>query len=85
MNKKFYTVEAADTDDLFLYLTVDGQPYRIRWENCSEKLSEATPLQRQIIEISPSGYGLHWTMLDEDLALSPLLNCAERILNAVNS
>lgn len=29
------------------------------------------------LEVSPSGYGIHWPELDEDLAVTPLLRHAE--------
>ena len=33
------------------------------------KLAEATPKQLKHLEISPSGYGIHWPDLDEDLSV----------------
>ncbi|WP_165360805.1 DUF2442 domain-containing protein [Candidatus Chloroploca sp. Khr17] len=30
--------------------------------------------------VSPSGYGIHWPEVDEDLALTPLLQDAERMI-----
>ncbi|HZQ09456.1 MAG TPA: DUF2442 domain-containing protein [Anaerolineae bacterium] len=32
--------------------------------------------------MSPSGYGLHWRDLDEDLAINPLLEIAEHLADA---
>jgi hypothetical protein len=31
------------------------------------------------MEVSPSGYGLHWPLIDEDLAITPLLKKAEAL------
>jgi hypothetical protein len=73
MDKKIHTVRSVKTDDTYLYLTVDGQSYQIPWGDCSSKLAQATPLEREYVEISPSGYGLHWRLIDEDLAITPLL------------
>ena len=79
MNEKIHDVEIAKTDDTYLYLNVDKQSYRIRWVDCSPKLTEATQTEREYVEVSPSGYGLHWPLIDEDLAVTPLLKQAEEL------
>ncbi len=76
---KIHDVQLLQTDETYLYLSVDGRSYRIRWGDCSRRLASATPAQRQEIEISPSGYGLHWPLIDEDLAVTPLLQQAEML------
>jgi len=75
-----HSVEAVSSDRSYLYLTVDGQPYRIRWGNCSARLGKATAEQRKHLEVSPSGYGIHWPEIDEDLAITPLLQHAEHLM-----
>jgi hypothetical protein len=77
MNKKMHNVQSVEVDNIYLYLTVDGQSYRIRWVKCSPRLVQATPAQRKHLEVSPSGYGIHWPEIDEDLAITPLLQHAE--------
>jgi len=42
----------------------------------SFKLKEADHLQRMLYKISPSGYGIHWPLIDEDLAINALLKIA---------
>ncbi len=37
-------------------------------------LENATEKQRQAFEISPSGRGIHWDEIDEDISLAGLLN-----------
>ncbi len=73
MNRKFYEVEVIQAGDDALYLRVDGQVVQIAWIDCSASLADASAIEREIIEVAPSGYGLHWPLLDEDLALAPLL------------
>ncbi len=63
----------------YLYLNVDKQPYRIRWVDCSPKLTKANQTEREYVEVSPSGYGLHWPLIDEDLAVTPLLKQAKEL------
>ena len=79
MSKKIHNVEIVKTDDTYLYLNVDEQSYRIRWIDCSPKLTKASQIEREYVEISPSGYGLHWPLIDEDLAVTPLLRQAEKL------
>jgi len=77
MMGKTYHVEAVHADDIYLRLTVDGQPYRILWAACSPRLAAASLLDRQDFRVSPSGYGISWLRLDEDLAIGPLLSQSE--------
>ena len=79
MSNKIHEVEIVKRDDAYLYLNVDQQLYRIRWLNCSSKLAGAKQTEREYIEVSPSGYGLHWLLIDEDLAVTSLLADAEKL------
>jgi hypothetical protein len=42
----------------------------------SKKLELATDIQRNLFTISPSGYGIHWPLLDEDLSVDFLIKVA---------
>lgn len=44
---KVHSVETIASDGTYLYLTVDGQPYRIRWDDCSPRLRQTTFEQRK--------------------------------------
>jgi len=77
---KMHDVGSVRVDNAFLYLTVDGRSYRISWDNCSSRLAKATLRQRKRLEVSPSGYGIHWPEIDEDLAITPLLQRAEIVV-----
>ena len=79
MSKKMHEVEIIKTDDTYLYLKVDRQSYRVRWIDCSPKLAKANQIEREYVEVSPSGYGLHWPLIDEDLAVRPLLKQAKEV------
>ncbi len=76
---KIHEVEIIHTDESHLYVKVDTQLYRILWQQCSAKLSRATLEERSLIRVSPSGYGLHWSLIDEDLAVDPLVAIAEKL------
>jgi len=60
-----------------LVICVDGQEFCIPWEKCSTRLEQASDLERQHVELSPGGYGIHWPLIDEDLTLNGLLNKIE--------
>lgn len=79
MDQKLYDVTDVWTDKTYLYLTVDGRSYRIRWTDCSPRLLAASDWQRRRFDVSPSGYGIHWPEIDEDLAIAPLLRQAESV------
>lgn len=79
MDKKIHDAEIVKTDETYLYFMVDKQPYRIRWVDCSPRLADASQVERDYLEVSPSGYGLHWPLIDEDLAITPLLKQAVKL------
>jgi len=58
---------------MILQLRVDGKHYQIDIAGVSERLRNATPEQREHFEISPTGYGIHWPGLDEDLSIDGLI------------
>lgn len=82
-NKKLHRVKIVDVDPVYFHLSVDDRDYHIRWAACSQKLANATMSERRLIAIAPSGYGLHWPLIDEDLAIDPLLQQAETTVEHV--
>jgi DNA-binding transcriptional regulator YiaG len=65
VSERISGVEVSESKITF-YLT-DGRVVSVplSW---SWRLQEATPEERQNYEISPSGYGVHWPDVDEDLS-----------------
>jgi hypothetical protein len=57
----------------YLILTVDGEEKRIRLNEISSALGRASEKEKSTFEISPSGYGIHWPLIDEDVAVDGLL------------
>jgi Protein of unknown function (DUF2442) len=70
-------VKAINATPEALVLITETGPVSIRWEKCSERLARASSFERSRAELSPSGYGIHWPLLDEDLAVGPLLRQAD--------
>lgn len=61
----------AQNDGLLIY--VERKHYLIKWADCSPLLKNASPEERQLFELSPAGYGIHWPLLDEDLSIKGLI------------
>jgi hypothetical protein len=70
---KIHAIEFKGIDDKVLELVVDGDTYSIDLARESKKLADATPSQVKDFIISPSGYGIHWPQIDEDLAIDPMI------------
>lgn len=62
-----------EIDDKFLYLEKEGKEYKFYIKEISDRLSKATLSEKQNYIISPSGYGIHWPIVDEDLSIVGLL------------
>jgi hypothetical protein len=56
-----------------LIVTMESGSVSIPWERCSERLARASQAERDRAVLSPSGYGIHWPLIDEDLAVGPLV------------
>ncbi len=71
--KKYHDVKNIRFDEEKLYLNIDGKEYSFPFESISEKLSKSSKEEREQYIISPSGYGIHWDIIDEDLSIDGLL------------
>jgi len=71
--EKAFNISNVRIDNDFLVLTVDNQLISLKLSDISKRLENASRQEREIIKISPSGYGLHWPLLDEDLSVNGLL------------
>jgi hypothetical protein len=60
------------TPEALIVITESGSR-SIPWEICSDRLARASWIERSRAELSASGYGIHWPIIDEDLAVGPLL------------
>jgi hypothetical protein len=56
-----------------LILKVDGRRYTFPLADISKKLADVSRTEREKYEISPSGYGIHWPLIDEDLSIDGLI------------
>jgi hypothetical protein len=73
MVTKFDTVEKISFSGDQMTLNVDSRQVTVDLRKVSPVLAAASAKQRMNYEISPSGYGIHWPELDEDLSVDALL------------
>ena len=71
--KKYHNISNLKFEDGFLVITIDGEPKRFELKEISPVLENASEEERNNFEISPSGYGIHWPLLDEDISIDGLL------------
>lgn len=71
-----HKVENLRFQESKLILTIDGQDQTFELLCISKALSEASEAQRNTYEISPSGYGIHWPQIDEDVSIDGLMGIA---------
>jgi len=72
MEKAYNKIDLNFEND-YLILIVDDQTIRVKITDISEKLAKASDIERKDYKISPSGYGIHWRLIDEDLSINGLL------------
>ena len=75
--KKVHEVESVTFESNWMLLRVDGQDYRIFLPEISMRLTSANGSMRNFFKISPSGYGIHWPEIDEDLTVDGLIRAAK--------
>ncbi|HEX2936817.1 MAG TPA: DUF2442 domain-containing protein [Bacteroidales bacterium] len=71
--EKVYNISDIRFENDYLILRIDNQFIKLKLSDISEKLDKATDQERNDFNISPSGYGIHWRLLDEDLSINGLL------------
>ena len=70
---KAHDVQCVRLSGTAMFLRVDGKQYQVELASQSERLANATQKQRENFEVSPTGYGIHWPDVDEDLSIDGLI------------
>ncbi len=68
-----HNIESIYFEQDLICLKIDGKLIKLPMKQVSAKLRSANETQRNLFKISPSGYGIHWPLLDEDLSIDFLL------------
>jgi hypothetical protein len=71
--KEYHRIEALDFEGPIMLIKIDDIDYKIDLRKQSKKLYESDLKIKRNYQISPSGYGIHWPDIDEDLSIDGLL------------
>ncbi len=75
--KKYHDVANVRFEKHYLLLKVDGRDHRIDLRQHSKNLASADERTKMNFEVSPSGYGIHWPELDEDLSIDGMIRAGK--------
>ena len=70
---RIHEVKEISFSDNNMHLMVDGRAYDVDISRHSAKLANAPADQKAHFVLSPSGYGIHWPSIDEDLSIDALI------------
>ncbi len=76
--RPYHKIQNLHFTDDSLILTIGGQQKQFILKDLSPALARATDEERNAFEISPSGYGIHWPLIDEDISIDGLLGIVHR-------
>jgi hypothetical protein len=76
--KKLHDIQDLHFEGQYLVATIDNKPSRFALKDVSKLLAAASEKERNTYEVSPAGYGIHWPLLDEDLAIDSLLGLTHK-------
>jgi hypothetical protein len=68
-----HNIEKLSFEDNFIILQIDGKELKLKLDKLSSKLYQANKMERELYKISPSGYGIHWPLIDEDISIEAIL------------
>ncbi len=70
---KHHQIENVKIERGILSLVIDGISIQKNLKDVSGLLEKAKEEEQQEFEVSPSGYGIHWPLIDEDISIDGLL------------
>jgi hypothetical protein len=74
--KAYHDIKNFHFSGEYMILAIDGEEKKFRIKEISPVLEKASDTERNTYEISPSGYGIHWPLIDEDISIDGLLGIA---------
>lgn len=69
----YHKIEKIRFEGGDLIIKIDGRDRRFPLSKISTVLANASDEELNSFEVSPSGYGIYWPMLDEDISIDGLL------------
>ena len=70
---RYHDIGKVQFHEDFIEIIIDGTTKRFQLKKISPLLEKASEIERNTFEVSPSGYGIHWPLLDEDISIDGLL------------
>ena len=71
-----HNIKSINFNENEMELEIDGRKLKIALVNVSNKLLNASEIERNFYKVSLSGYGIHWPLIDEDLSVDALVKIA---------
>ncbi len=71
--KKYHQITDLKFVGDFMFINIDGDEKKFKMKEISPALEKASDEERNAYEISPSGYGINWPLLDEDISIDGLI------------
>ena len=71
--KEHHEVKSVIIEKGTLTAIIDGSNIQRNLKDISDLLEAATVEEQNTFQISPSGYGIHWPLIDEDISIDGLL------------
>jgi hypothetical protein len=68
-----HDIQNVSVEGKMLRIDVDGVSWTFDLALHSKRLANATPEQCANLQVSSSGYGIHWPDVDEDLSINGLI------------
>lgn len=69
----YHKIDKIRIEGGVLSLFVDDQEIKKALSEVSPLLAAASDMEVSTYEVSPSGYGIHWPLIDEDISVDGLL------------
>lgn len=69
----YHKIDEVKVESEMLSVRVDGQLIKKALLEISPVLAKASEKEISYYEISPSGYGIYWPLIDEDISIDGLL------------
>ena len=76
--KKYHEVKDIKIECGVLKLIVDGKELQKNIKELSSIFANAPDSAINVFEVSPSGYGIYWPLLDEDISIDGILGISHR-------
>lgn len=70
---KHHQVKDVKIEKDTISLTIDGNRIQRNLRDLSDLLAKAKEKELKEFEVSPSSYGIHWPLIDEDISIDGLL------------